>query len=257
MPAWNVAVVRARNAVKRLLRPYFRLTASRSEGLADELRFWDRWLSTRGGERYRPEEFASLLDPDEPLAPAYRSLVDALAQDEVRILDVGAGPLTMIGKKHPTKRVQIVAADILAKEYNVLLERHRLTPPVRTVFADGQNLMETFPENSFDLVIARNSIDHADDPVGVILQMLLCVKEDHTVVMDHVENEADHQNCQGLHQWNLSVEDHQFIIRGRGRTINVSSELASLGEFECTRVHDGAFRAIVHVRKRPGASVPR
>jgi hypothetical protein len=69
-------------------------------------RVWDKWLRTRGAGRYRPEEFARLLDPEEPLSGYYRSLIDPLAESKVRILDVGAGPLTMLGKTHPTKKLE-------------------------------------------------------------------------------------------------------------------------------------------------------
>ena len=241
-------------AIRWLLRPYFRATASWPKGLAEELRFWDKWLRTRGAGRYRPEEFARLLDPEEPLSGYYRSLIDQLAGSKVRILDVGAGPLTMLGKTHPTKKLEIVPVDVLASEYDALLAKHGIAPPVRTVFAEAEKLTESFPENSFDLVSARNSIDHTHDPLEAIKQMLRCVKENHILAMDHVENEGTNQHYRGLHQWDLTVERAEFLIRGKGRVINVSRELASLGEFKCSRRQGLPTWITVEVRKKPAAS---
>ena len=76
-----------------------------------------------------------------------------------------------------------------------------------------------------DFVSARNSIDHTYDPLEAIKQMLRCVKENHIVAMDHVENEGKHQHYRGLHQWNLTLERGEFFIRGKGRVINVSSQV--------------------------------
>jgi SAM-dependent methyltransferase len=125
---------------------------------------------------------------------------------------------------------------------------------VRTVFAEAEKLTESFPENSFDLVSARNSIDHTYDPLEAIKQMLRCVKENHILAMDHVENEGNNQHYRGLHQWDLTVERAEFLIRGKGRVINVSRELASLGEFKCSRRQGLATWITVEVRKKPAAS---
>jgi len=247
-------VPRAKFAAKWLLRPYFRVTASWSKGLADELRFWDGWLRTRGADRYRPEEFARLLDPEEPLSAYHRSLIDPIVQSEVRILDVGAGPVTMLGKTHPTKQLVIVPVDVLANEFDALLAKYHIIPPVRTVFAEAEKLTERFSENSFDLVNARNSIDHTHDPLEAIKQMLRCVKENHIIAMDHVENEGKKNHYRGLHQWNFTIERGEFVVRGKGRVINVSRELASSGEVECSRRQDLATWVTVHVKKKPVAS---
>jgi SAM-dependent methyltransferase len=56
-------------------------------------------LRTRGAGRYRPEEFDGYSNRRN------RCLIDPLAESKVRILDVGAGPLTMLSKTHPTKKL--------------------------------------------------------------------------------------------------------------------------------------------------------
>ena len=107
-----------------------------------------------------PSDFAERLDPTTQLSEYHRGFVDRLPDHEIRILDVGAGPLTYLGKHLPGRTLTIVAADALAPHYDRLLAKHRVTPLVRTIAAEAERLTDVFPENSFDLVNARNCIDH-------------------------------------------------------------------------------------------------
>lgn len=213
-------------------------------GLEDEIAFWDRWLRTGGGEW--SEDYRRRLDPELPLSEYHRSLIDHLNAKSIRILDVGAGPLTLLGKKHPDKQLEIVATDALADQYADLLSRYAIDPPVRTVFAEAERLSRAFHANSFDLVYAQNCIDHVHNPLQAIKQMLRVAKPGCFVALGHTENEALVENFQGLHQWNFGVKDGEFMIEGADRRWNVSRELAHLGEFQCCcRNH----WVQVHIRK--------
>ena len=66
--------------------------------------------------------------------------VDRVDGDHVRILDVGSGPLTKLGKTHPSKRLEITATDLLANDYDHLLAELGVLPPVRTVHADAERI---------------------------------------------------------------------------------------------------------------------
>jgi SAM-dependent methyltransferase len=204
---------------------------SREERLRDELRFWDRWMKTKGLEW--PDQFRDRLNPDLPLAPKHSRLIDHLPQPELNILDVGAGPLTSVGKKHPQKRLTIHAVDVLAASYDELLARYGIQPPVRTVFAEAENLTHRFARDSFDFVNARNCLDHGVNPVAAIRQILLVTKKGCYALLEHIENEGEKQKYRGLHQWNFRIAGGDLIVTGREAETNVSSELADLGEFQC------------------------
>jgi SAM-dependent methyltransferase len=226
-----------------------RIGANRAGGIAHELEFWDDWLRTRGAEW--PESYLRRLDPQAELSEYHRALVERLPQDEITILDVGAGPLTVLGKRHPSKRVRIVATDALAAEYDGLLDRYGIEPPVRTIYAEGERLTARFAECTFDLVTAQNCVDHMRDPLEAIRQMLLVVKPGGLVVLDHLPSEGKHANYVGMHQWDMAIEEGDFLIRGLRRTIRPAVDLAALGAVsECS--FDGRFIR-VHIRKHgPG-----
>lgn len=201
---------------------------TREEGLAEELAFWDGVMRT-GGEW--PEEIRDRLDPNLPLQEEFRALVpNAGPGDTVRILDVGAGPFTTIGKVWPGRRVDIVPNDPLAAEYARLLDKYGLTPPVRTLYLAGEDTgfltMAWAKHLRYDIAYARNSLDHAVDPVACIQGMLDVVKPGGYVFLQHSVREADKQGRQGLHQWNFYADGtagcKHFFIEGHDVTTNVS-----------------------------------
>src|SRR5689334_21385605 len=180
-----------------------------SEGLPNELAHWKWWL-TEGPEVFKNEAFddyAWRTDPDSDLRsqPHLTRHLEAFAPAgaKVSILDVGAGPLTCVGKVWAERTVEITPVDPLAEEYNRLLDEIGLTPLVRTQYAVVEKLAEVLPANHFDLVYCQNALDHVYDPVAGIHQMLEVVKPGHAVVLMHNENEGEREHYHGLHQWNF------------------------------------------------------
>jgi SAM-dependent methyltransferase len=204
---------------RRLVRPFFR---ARRIGLFAERYFWWRWIRTRG--LIWPEEFQDRLDPDRPFSAHLVRYIEALP-DPVRVLDVGAGPITSLGYRVPGKQLELTPVDVLAPHYDAMLRRRGVTPPVRTTYADAENMRERFPEASFDLVCAQNSLDHTSNPVAAIQEMVRLAKPDRHVVLVHAVDEAESQKYIGLHQWNLSEKDGQFLVWRPGQTIAVASVL--------------------------------
>jgi 2-polyprenyl-3-methyl-5-hydroxy-6-metoxy-1,4-benzoquinol methylase len=194
-------------------------------GIDHEVSFWDSYLKTGGLES--KSDYRRRFDPDEPLAPFLCPLLDHVEDDPARVLDVGAGPLTTLGKKHPTKRLAITATDALASQYDRLLETYGLNPPVRTINVAAEALSTQFAKDTFHLATAFNCLDHAIDPMDAIRQMVSLVKPSCYVYLCHVENEGQNQNYLGLHQWNFTLENGDFIIRNRRGAINMTRALGS------------------------------
>jgi SAM-dependent methyltransferase len=214
-----------------LRRFYHSLTARRSKGISEEIAFWDTWIRTQGFTW--PDDFKQRLDPATPLAGLYHSCIDHLDQHKVNILDVGAGPFTVLGKQHPTKQLHITATDVLAAAYDELLGRHQISPPVRTIYADAEHLTAQFSSDYFDFVHAQNSLDHMQHPLRAISEMLSVVKPNCFVLLVHKINEGENQNYKGLHQWNFATDGSSFLIRGRVKFINVTQELSPIADIHC------------------------
>ena len=187
------------------------------QGRTREVAFWERVLPSRlakGGLYTDATSGQSRADPEAPISDAVMSeLLDRIPGRAVAILDVGAGPLTAVGKTHPGKALQITATDPLADDYDRILDELDFEPPVRTIAVSGEDLLNRFERGSFDIAFARNSIDHAADPVEVIRTMLALVKPGRFVVLWHQPAEGERWRYHGLHQWNFVYEDGALVIR--------------------------------------------
>ena len=212
-------------------------------GLPHEIAFWDKWFETRGLEW--PDDYARRLDPDTPLQGYVTSLLEPGAQ-RLRLLDVGAGPLTILGKKWGNRAIEITAVDPLAAEYDRLLAKHGVTPVVRTRAAFAEHLLDVFAPNSFDLAHASNCLDHSVDAVAAIRQMFHVVKPGCYLVLKHAVNEGRNEDYQGLHQWDFWNADGDFMVRGQGRATNVTELLRDSAQVRCD-MDEG--RLTVAVRK--------
>jgi len=200
--------------------------------------FWAHWLWTRGGEW--PEEFQARCDPNFPLQQHITDIFARPVGATVRILDVGAGPLTYLGKQWVGRTVEITAVDPLAETYDKLLAQHHVEPLVRTEKGDAERLTDLFPANTFDLVHARNCIDHGYDPALAIQQMVAVTKPGGLVYMHHAVNEAEQQQYEGFHQWNLYAQDGEFLVGNQTQTVNVTQVLAGVAEVH-NHLYDGGI----------------
>jgi SAM-dependent methyltransferase len=196
--------------------------------LNDSVVYWDRLLANV------PEHMRHRLDPDHELQPEIASLIDAPKGSTVRILDCGAGPLTFIGKRLPDYTLEVEAADALGNAYNDTLDRLGITPPVRTQQCETEHLSEVFTPNSFDIVYARNTLDHSHDPVRAIREMLACAKPGGVAVLAHVQDVGVLEKYIGMHQWNFHVDGNTVRIWRPGTSTDLSAAIDDLATIERT-----------------------
>lgn len=175
----------------------------------EELEFWRNWFATKGGSW--PEDYRFRIDPDSELQEGLKEYLSD-ARSTVRILDVGAGPLTYVGKRWAGHELLITAVDALGEEYAKLLSEFGIQPPVRTLACDAERLAEMFSPESFDLAYARNALDHAYEPMRAISQMVDLVRPGGVVLLEHVPNEAERHAYRGLHNWNFDVSDGRCLL---------------------------------------------
>jgi SAM-dependent methyltransferase len=209
-----------------------------------ELQFWD-WALKNNGQNWDQEEWSRCIDPNLELQDELKALIPAAPGTTVRILDVGCGPLTKVGKRWAGRTIEIFPTDPLAAEYNALLARHGIKPLVPPLFAHGEKLLESFEANSFDLAYSCNALDHAYDPVLVIRQMLGAVKPSHSVYLWHVANEGRREAYGGLHQWNFDIRKGEFVVDDGRRRQSVNEALKGKGEV--TAEFQTAFNAQIVV----------
>lgn len=192
----------------------------------EEIGFWDKWLQNKGGQW--PEDYQRRIDPQQKIPDLIeRALIDnGVARGEtVRVLDLGSGPLTYVGCQSDHYKVEVIAVDPLADEYNSLINKYNIPAPVLPRKGEAEKLDCLFPVHDFDVVWICNSLDHSYDPVLGFFQAYKTLKIGGIALIVFHPNEADHGDYQGLHNWNFDVRNGSFIIESRGRMVNVSNIL--------------------------------
>ena len=196
-------------------------TMLRCDGIIHELLFWDRCFSGYYNATFPGfyNDAISRLRPDSEVTGAHLDILDELSRyfsaPDIAILDVGAGPLTVINKLYKGVRLNITATDMLAEYYDSLLQKHGMEPPIRTKFCKGEEISTCFPKESFHWINAQNTIDHMEFPVECIKGMLPLLKPGGIVSLFHAVNEGEGENYSGFHQWNFYADGSDFCIAGR------------------------------------------
>ena len=218
-----------------------------SEGLDEETDYWFRWLRDR--EPW-PEQFAFRTDPESELQEHIRRYVASPPGARLRILDVGSGPLTVLGKRWEDRTLEITAVDPLAERYAELCDRVGLEPLVRPLSGEAEHLAELFPADSFDLVYAQNCIDHGYDPLQSIQQMLTVAKPGRFVLLEHAIDEGEYMQYAGPHQWNFREDEGRFVIWRPGLRLDAHERLDGRADIEIESLPEERWIRVALCKRR-------
>lgn len=203
---------------ENLIKPSFSLKNAWKQGLKNEPAFWEDLLLQYNGRIPRTypqswyDDISERFDPDLPLQEWVQCLLPDSANKTLRMLDVGSGPLTVFGKKVLGANLEIIATDPLADEYAQVLRKLSIEPLVKCMRCYAEEIHMKYPADSYDLVVSHNALDHCYDPIAAINSALAVTKPGCWVSLWHEDNEGVRQSYEGLHQWNFTSEDGQFVI---------------------------------------------
>lgn len=186
-------------------------------GLPHELRFWMDWAATRGGRW--PDEFAQRMNPQTPLVPWLAQWAVEAKATHLRVLDVGAGPVTSLGYVPPQgMTLELVATDPLADAYAEHFHGLGLVPPTTTRFALAEELTAFLPAEFFDIVHCRNALDCCFDPRRALGEMLRVLRPGGVIMLYNLPNQAVAEGYAGSRQYNLDVANERLVVwRGSER----------------------------------------
>lgn len=196
------------------------------EGVNQELIFWFNYLRSGSRTKNSPHarEFSAALDIEDLLDHRLRELVMQDSSGEytfvappkkVTVLDVGSGPLSVIGRAWPGVSVHIRAADALGCEYSEMRQILGISlpdPESAPQPVHAERLTHAFHSDSFDIAVCRNALDHSHDPILVIAEMLRVVRPGRPVLLQHFPNEGETGTYSGLHQWNIDLRGGRLLL---------------------------------------------
>lgn len=192
--------------------------------LPTELKFWEGlFIKDKTSNQVFVKNFHDRIQ-NEPRC-IFEDYVEAKCKSEFNILDVGAGPLSQLGRitNKPTK-FNITAIDPLADKYDMMWKESGITPRIRTIKGLAEEIDQIFEANKFDFAYSRNAIDHSFDPISSIKKMVKVTKR--MIILCGHSNTGLQNKYNGLHQWNFecSAED-DLTIWNKEKRFSLKDEL--------------------------------
>ena len=220
-------------------------------GLEGEVAFWKNWFHSQGSQW--PDDYLARttvgVSPSEILIQTLQEIVSKKNLDSVEICDIGSGPISVAANVFSKSNFQggrLTLFDPLANFYAKFLSEAGLNLPT-PIFGLGETLQ---CKNTFDIIYARNSIDHSFDAPLAVLNLIDQVRVGGYCVFEHYENEALLENYDGIHHWNFEEIENDSWIWSPSTRINVSDLLSSYCDFEIQTTKDGQKPFITIVIKK-------
>lgn len=188
-----------------------------------EIGFWRNWVLSEGGKW--PEDFKRRTDPETPLIDVVQHQLDDMKFDQTgpaEVLDIGSGPLSLLGYSIPDKPVNLTLLDPLAKAYNSILDKAGIEGLPRPQEGFFETALGQLGANRFHVVWCRNSLDHSLDPLLGLYNLIALCRPGGRLVLSFHPNEAGTGNYQGLHQWNLSRSNDKILLGQKGLEFDLS-----------------------------------
>lgn len=151
------------------------------------------------------------------------------------IIDIGSGLLPVYGNIINGKEINYLPLDPLAYEYKKLYKKYNINLPVEPSFAIMEDL-SSYVSEKVDYVICTNAMDHSIDPVCAIVECVKVLKQGGTLLLAHLESEAEYANYDGLHQWNITNRNNELVVYNYEKETNMSKLLSDFCKVEITNI---------------------
>lgn len=177
-------------------------------GIRDEIHFWWHVIARQLSAKNPADNLAKY---NESRKFRFPGLLSSLPTD-INALDIGCALSPNIGNQHDSFRINVVAADPLASAYNILLDIHGIERNFSLNWCVAEKVADVFGEQSFDFILAENSLDHGIDPAISFLQVAKSLRKGGIARFYHWINEGEIQGYTGFHQWNINHDESNLVV---------------------------------------------
>lgn len=152
-----------------------------------------------------------------------KEILEILSKDfneELKLIDVGSGPVTSFFGKIDINAWDITTVDPLAKLYNYLNKKYNVNYPIKCIEGTGEHLYRIFGPNTFHIVLSQNAIDHSTSPIDFINNLYYICKPRGFIYLSGFIREGSAANWMGLHKHDLYVEGGDLYWTKHDKSIN-------------------------------------
>lgn len=215
------------------------------QSLDSEVSFWKGIISGTNPHKDWIENFTRAAKGID-VAPTY---IQPYLLNAGRILDVGAGPASVLGGICKGRKLNIIAVDPLAEEYRKLYEEYNVFPMVQPIKGSGETLKDVVT-CKFDLVYSQNALDHGYDPILSIQNMIDVCASGGIVYAVFKVNVGERNKYTGLHSWNFMPAYNDMIVWTKDQPAMILSRYLAHNSYKTikTEAQDGGrFSILIRV----------
>lgn len=180
---------------------------------ADEFLYWrNEFQNYKQGSN---PWYDSLLSKDSEVSAVISTAIQdspCKNQNNIKVLDVGCGPLSVVGKKGSGYTVDVIGVDPMADMYKQILSECGVEQPFESLRGFGETLDEMFEVETFDFVHSRNALDHCQDAPKVLKNMINLLKDDCKLHFTVYQNEGEKSGYSGFHTWNFDEFNKRICV---------------------------------------------
>ncbi len=208
-------------------------------GVSYEVAFWNGYLSNK-------QNASAVLDKvsqKRELRLSGLSLSNVENPQEYTVLDVGCGMVYANGQCINGINADFHYVDPLANFYNDIARKKKLNLP-EIEFGMIEYLSSFYKKNSVSLIIVQNALDHCFNPIKGIRECLKTLKCGGKLYLFHRKNEAEHENYQGFHQFNITLENQHLICWNKEQKTDITEFFAEVADVRVIDMGDHAAAII-------------
>lgn len=124
------------------------------------------------------------------------------SKKEVKIADIGSGPVCTLGNIWGNTKIKIYASDVRQPSYEILVKKENIKLLTPIEYQDMENL--TYEDDFFDIVHCVNALDHTENAQKAIDEMKRVCKKGGYLYLRHGHNQRKAHSGNG-HYWDASI----------------------------------------------------
>ena len=202
-------------------------------GVSYEVAFWNGYLSNRKNA----SDIVNRVTEKRELVLSGISLSDIENPMDYKVLDVGCGMVYANGQYMNGIKADFHYVDPLAEFYNEIATKKKLDLP-KIEFGMIEYLSSFYEKNTVSLIIVQNALDHCFDPLKGTRECLKTLKCGGKLYLFHRNNEAEHENYQGFHQYNITTENGHLVFWNKEQHIDVNDFFADKFDIYIEEIDD-------------------
>ena len=163
----------------------------------------------------------------------------------IRILEVGSGPITRIGYKSNRGAIDFQCIDIAADNYRKALDKEpsesvTMEEYMAPIQGDVYHIDNLFPGVRFDMVVAMNLLDELDNPIMALAQMKKCCASGGSIIIYNIADRGQEQSGMQNIQWKFKEIDGSIMMLRGEELISLNSQFPE-DLYHISSLFDGRF----------------